>query len=92
MEPESSLPCSQEPATVQINPVHKTQTYLSKIHCNIIISPTLNLTSGSFPPDFPTFPFSHIHLQALPISSFFITIFYLYLTQRKREYSWIVVK
>jgi hypothetical protein len=32
MEPEGSLPCSQEPILSQINPVHTTPSYLSKIH------------------------------------------------------------
>jgi hypothetical protein len=44
MEPEGSLPCSQKPSTVptlsQINLVHTTPSYLSKIHLNIIHSPT----------------------------------------------------
>jgi hypothetical protein len=40
MEPIGSLPCSQEPTTIpvlnQINPVHTTPSYLSKIRSNII--------------------------------------------------------
>jgi hypothetical protein len=44
MEPESSLPCSQESTTVpilsQIDPVHTTPSYLHNIHFNIIHSPT----------------------------------------------------
>jgi hypothetical protein len=36
MEPEGSLPCSQEPSTgpilSQINPIHTIPSYLSKIH------------------------------------------------------------
>jgi hypothetical protein len=40
MELEGSLPCSQEPSTgpylSQINPVHITLSYLSKIHFNIV--------------------------------------------------------
>jgi hypothetical protein len=41
MEPEGSLPCSQEPSPLvpilsQINPVQITPFYLSKIYFNII--------------------------------------------------------
>jgi hypothetical protein len=39
MEPEGSLPCSQDPPLVpilsQINPIHTIPSYLSKIHFNI---------------------------------------------------------
>jgi hypothetical protein len=44
MKPDVSLPCSREPSTGpdpnQINPVHTAPSYLSKIHFNIILSPT----------------------------------------------------
>jgi hypothetical protein len=44
MEPEGLLPCPQGPSTgpypEQINPVHTTPSYLSKIYSNIILSPT----------------------------------------------------
>jgi hypothetical protein len=41
MEPEGSLPCSQEPATglSQMNTVHTISSYFSKIYFNIILSP-----------------------------------------------------
>jgi hypothetical protein len=38
----------------QINPVHNTPSYFSKICYNIIITPTIFLPSGLFPFDFPT--------------------------------------
>jgi hypothetical protein len=43
MEPEGSLPCSQEPSTAlytQTNPIHTNPSYLSKIHFNIVHQPT----------------------------------------------------
>jgi hypothetical protein len=44
MEPEGSLPCSQEPSNglypSYINPAHTTPSYLSKIHFKIILPPT----------------------------------------------------
>jgi hypothetical protein len=44
MEPEGSLPCSQEPSAGHypgsINPIHTIPSYLSKIHFNIVHPPT----------------------------------------------------
>jgi hypothetical protein len=44
MELEGSLQCSQNPPVVpvqsQMNSVRNTQSYLSEIHLNIILSPT----------------------------------------------------
>jgi hypothetical protein len=44
MEPEASLPCSQEPVTdpilSQINLVHILAHYVLKIHSDIILPPT----------------------------------------------------
>jgi hypothetical protein len=44
MEPEASLPCSQEssigPYPAQIDPVHTTPSSLSQIHFNIVHPPT----------------------------------------------------
>jgi hypothetical protein len=37
MEPEGSLPCSQEPST---GPIDTIPSYLSKIHFNIVHPPT----------------------------------------------------
>jgi hypothetical protein len=41
METETSLPCTQEPATgsypFQMNPVHNLTSYSCKIHINIIL-------------------------------------------------------
>jgi hypothetical protein len=51
MEPECSLPRSQEPYLSQIDPIHTIQSYLSKIHFNIIQPPT---------------PFSHLKLTSSP--------------------------
>jgi hypothetical protein len=51
MEPESSLPCSQEPSTIpilnQINPIHTIPSYLFKIHFNIVHPPTSCLSKES---------------------------------------------
>jgi hypothetical protein len=58
MEPEGSLPCSQDPPLVpvlsQIRRSHTTPSYLSKIHFNIILPPRLCLPSRLLPPGFPT--------------------------------------
>jgi hypothetical protein len=49
MEPEGSIPCSQEPSTgpypepYQSNPIHSIPSYLSKIHFNIVLSGTLSM-------------------------------------------------
>jgi hypothetical protein len=77
MKPVGSLPCSQEPSTNtylnQINPVHTTPSYLSKIYFNIVHL-RLGLPSGLFPSGFPTkilyeFIFSPWVLHVLLISS-----------------------
>jgi hypothetical protein len=58
MQSESSLPYSQEPPLVpilsQVNPVHITALYFSKIHPNNILSPMLGFVSGIFPSGFRT--------------------------------------
>jgi hypothetical protein len=69
MEPDCSLPYSQEPPVVpimsQINPVHAIQSYFSKFRFNIILPPTsrysyvrfevfLGIPSSLFPSGFPT--------------------------------------
>jgi hypothetical protein len=58
MEPEGSLPHSQEPAIVpvlsQINPVHAHLSYFLNIYFDIILYIRLDLTSGLFPSSFPT--------------------------------------
>jgi hypothetical protein len=59
MEPECSLPCSQEPSTGpypepdQSSPYHHILS-LSKIHFNIIPHPRLSLPSGLLASGFPT--------------------------------------
>jgi hypothetical protein len=57
MEPEGSLPHSQElstcPCAEPDQSVHTTQSYLSKIHLNIITHLLLGLRSGSFLFAFP---------------------------------------
>jgi hypothetical protein len=44
MEPEGSLPCSQEPATFpilsQMNPIHISKPYFLKIHLNVVLPST----------------------------------------------------
>jgi hypothetical protein len=41
MEPDHSFPYSQEPSSLnQMNPVHNTSSYFSKILSNIILPPT----------------------------------------------------
>jgi hypothetical protein len=58
MDPEGSLPCSQEPSTVpilsQINPVHTIPSYLSRIHLNIVHPPTSWSSQWFLPSGFPT--------------------------------------
>jgi hypothetical protein len=57
VEPEGSLPRSQEPSTgpyPQPYRVHTTPPYLSKIHFNIVHHLRLTFASGVFPSGFPT--------------------------------------
>jgi hypothetical protein len=60
MEPEGSIPCSQEPSTglypepYESNPIHTIPSYLSKIHFNILTHLRLGLPSGLFSSGFPT--------------------------------------
>jgi hypothetical protein len=65
MEPEGSLPYSQEPST---NPVHTTPSYLSKIHFSII-HPPMSWSSGDlFSSGFPTkivYVFFYLYQQKL---------------------------
>jgi hypothetical protein len=55
MEPEGSLPCSQQPPLVpvlsQMNLLHTTPSHFLKIHFNIILAPA---SSGLFPSVFTT--------------------------------------
>jgi hypothetical protein len=72
------------PILSQINPVHTTPSYLSKIHLNIILPLTSSLPSGLFPFGFPTknlygFLSPPRVLHALPISSSSTWSFWLYL-------------
>jgi hypothetical protein len=81
MEPEGSIPCSQEPSTgpypepYQSNPIHSILSYLSKLHFNIVHPPTSWSSSSSFLLACP--PISYMHscsppfvIHAPPISSF----------------------
>jgi hypothetical protein len=70
MEPEASLPCSQDfplvPILSQINPIHTIPSYLSKMHFNIVHPPTSWSSCGPFLYGFPTnilcaFHFSPTH-------------------------------
>jgi hypothetical protein len=60
MEPEDSLPCSQEPPLVpilsQINPVHTIPSYPISLRSTLILftHPRRGLHSGLFPSGFPS--------------------------------------
>jgi hypothetical protein len=49
MQPEGSLPCSLVPILSQIEPVHTTRSYLSKIHFIIVHPPTSWSSQWSLP-------------------------------------------
>jgi hypothetical protein len=76
MEPEGSLPCSQEPSTGPYPEPDRSSSYhpiLSKMYFDIVPHLRLGLPSGLFPSGFPTnilytFLFSPSVLHALPIS------------------------
>jgi hypothetical protein len=57
MEPESSLPCSQQPATGLYpdpdNPTHTIQSYFPRIPFNIILPCSLDRPSGLTSSGFP---------------------------------------
>jgi hypothetical protein len=58
MEPEGSLCVHMSPPLVpilsQIIPINTIQSYLSKIHFNIVHLPTFGLPRGLLPSGFPT--------------------------------------
>jgi hypothetical protein len=54
MELQDSLPCSLVPILSQIDPVHTTPSYLSKIRLVLSTHLRLGLPSGLFPSGFPT--------------------------------------
>jgi hypothetical protein len=68
MEPEGSLPCSQEPFAGHhpgLNPIHTHQPYCAKIHFPIIFYPCLGLLSGPFTSCFqPNFIYISHYLHA----------------------------
>jgi hypothetical protein len=79
MEPEASLPCSQEPSTGPYPQPHQSNPYhpIPHIFAIIILSShlLLGLPSGLFPSGFPPTSYMHLSsppfvLHALPISSF----------------------
>jgi hypothetical protein len=53
MEPKDSLPCSKnpppDPILNQPKPVRPTETYLPKVHLNVILSPAPRFSNGLFP-------------------------------------------
>jgi hypothetical protein len=62
------------PMLNQIDPIHTTSSYLSKIYFNFVHPPILGLPGGLFPSDFPSISYMHSSsppfvLHALPISS-----------------------
>jgi hypothetical protein len=83
MEPESLLPCSQEPSTGPHSELDQSRQYHPIVR-SILISSThlrLGLPSGPFPSGFPinilhTFIFSPFVLHVLPISSSLAWSFY----------------
>jgi hypothetical protein len=65
MEPETSLHFSQEPTLSQINPVHTTPCYLSKIYFNIISTTyILVFLVVSFLLAFPPISYMHVPIHA----------------------------
>jgi hypothetical protein len=87
MEPEVSLPSSLIPIMSQINLVRTTPSYLSHRSASILHTHLpLGLPNGLFSSGFPTniryaFHFSPIELHALPISSSYTCLFWLYLAK-----------
>jgi hypothetical protein len=73
MEPEGSLPYSQEPATGSCaepdNPIHTTISYFSKVIFSVILRQISVVPSGLFPHGFLTKTLQSCVLRALPISS-----------------------
>jgi hypothetical protein len=72
VEPESSLPCSQESFIgpyPEPDPAHTIPCYLSKIRFNIVNILVLLVVSCGFPGILEAFLFSSFALHTMPISS-----------------------
>jgi hypothetical protein len=57
------------PVLSQMNPIHTTTSYFSKVLYSVILGPTSVVPSGFFPCGFPTKTLHSCALHALPISS-----------------------
>jgi hypothetical protein len=93
MEPEASLPCSQEHFTdppimrSQLNPVHPTPSYISKIHLILSSHLRLGFPSGLFFLAFPQKSYMH---SSSP-HAYYIPCPFIQMSQEERSILWEVI-